>query len=146
MATPSLSKNIATTRVETGLAPNLASRDQKPNEMVCPTWTGRDLLGREVCPYSFNNTTAGCSCADERIVIENDLRPKYFQYITLSSGGLNADKCKGHKSFENGNFNSGNKFQVCPKSHNGMAIADSLSRDQSRLSIAAENSMQHCRM
>lgn len=142
MATPSLSKNIVSTRVETGLAPNLASRDQKPNEMVCPTWTGRDLLGREVCPYSFNNTTAGCSNADERIVVENELRPKYFEYITLNSGGLNADKCKGHKSFENGHFNIGNKYQVCPKSHNGMAIVDSFSREQSREIMAAEKSFR----
>jgi hypothetical protein len=31
---------------------------------------------------------AGCNLPSDRVVIENDLRPKYYNYVNLSSYGL----------------------------------------------------------
>jgi len=70
--------------------------------MVCPPWNGVDTAGRRVCPDSFVTKTAGCNSADDRVVVENDLRPQYIEYVNLDAQGIRGDfynydfdKCDG---------------------------------------------------
>lgn len=56
--------------------------------MVCPPWTGFDLVGRPVCADSFMNKTAGCNSARDRVDVENSLRPQYIEYVNLDAAGI----------------------------------------------------------
>jgi len=87
----SLSKNIRTSKVNTGWASRLESdRFENENLMVCPVWNGVDAAGRPVCPDSYNTKTAGCNSAMDRVVVESHLRPKYFEYVNLNAAGIDA--------------------------------------------------------
>ena len=59
--------------------------------MVCPPWNGQDLTGRRVCVDSFVTKTAGCNSAEDRVVVENHLRPQYIEYVNLSADGIRGD-------------------------------------------------------
>lgn len=65
-----------------------SDRFLNPNNMVCPIWNGLDTAGREVCPDSFVTKRAGCNSADDRVVVENALRPQYMEYINLNANGI----------------------------------------------------------
>lgn len=85
----SLESAIRTCKVLTDYADKVQSdRFLNPNNMVCPIWNGVDTAGRQVCPDSFNTKRAGCNSAEDRVVVENNQRPSYYEYITLSAGGL----------------------------------------------------------
>ena len=56
--------------------------------MVCPIWNGLDTSGRTVCPDSFWTKNAGCNSAEDRVVVENNQRPQYMEYINLSANGI----------------------------------------------------------
>lgn len=56
--------------------------------MVCPIWNGMDTTGRKVCPDSFMTKRAGCNSAEDRVVVENNQRPQYMEYINLSANGI----------------------------------------------------------
>ena len=56
--------------------------------MVCPIWNGVDTSGRTVCPDSFWTKNAGCNSAEDRVVVENNQRPQYMEYINLSANGI----------------------------------------------------------
>jgi hypothetical protein len=59
------------------------------NEMLCPVWNGSDSAGRRgICANSFKTLSAGCDSPLRRTLIENALRPKYFEFITLNARGL----------------------------------------------------------
>ena len=60
-----------------------SDRFLNPKMVVCPTWTGRDLSGRQVTADSFMTKTAGCASAEDRVMVENSLRPQYSEYINL---------------------------------------------------------------
>lgn len=62
-----------------------------PNNMVCPVWNGMDSAGRKVCPDSYVTKTAGCNSAEDRVLVENDQRPQYMEYINLSANGFSSD-------------------------------------------------------
>ena len=47
-----------------------------------------DLAGRPVCADSFYTKRSGCNSAMDRVVVENNLRPQYFDYINLSDEGI----------------------------------------------------------
>jgi len=64
---------------------------QNPYAMSCKLWTGTDLAGREVCENSFNTKDAGCNSAEDRIFVENGLRPQYTNFVTLSAPGISGD-------------------------------------------------------
>ena len=88
----SLEKSVRTCKVDTAWANKIQSdRFFNPNLMVCPVWNGMDSAGREVCPDSFWTKNAGCNSAQDRVVVENNQRPSYFEYINLAEPGLAGD-------------------------------------------------------
>lgn len=88
----SLTKSITTCKVDTSQTNRIQSdRFLNPENMVCVPWNGSDLTGREICENSWNTKSAGCNSSRDRVDIENDLRPKYFEYVTYSAAGLNGD-------------------------------------------------------
>jgi len=89
MSNLSLQASIRTCKVDPGWANKIESdRFFNPNLMMCPVWNGRDLTGRKVCPDSFYTKREGCNSAEDRITVENSLRPQYMEYITLDAAGI----------------------------------------------------------
>jgi hypothetical protein len=85
----SLQKSTRTCKVDTASAARIESdRFLNPSMAVCPRWNGRDLAGRHVTADSFMTKTAGCASAEDRVIVENALRPQYFEYINLDSEGI----------------------------------------------------------
>ena len=96
----SLQGSIRGCNVDAGWASRIQSdRFLNPNQMVCPVWTGFDTAGRAVdSEYGFYNKTGGCNSALDRVIVENDQRPKYMEYVTLDASGLRGDAhCHGDK-------------------------------------------------
>ena len=92
MSSLSLQASLKTCRFDTGSADKIQSdRFFNPKLMICPVWNGMDSTGRFVCPDSFVTKTAGCNSAEDRVMVENDLRPQYAEYINLSAQGYTAD-------------------------------------------------------
>jgi len=88
----SLESAIRTCKVDTAYANKVESdRFLNPQNMVCPIWNGVDSAGRRVCPDSYWTKTAGCNSAEDRVFVENNLRPQYMEYINLSANGIQAD-------------------------------------------------------
>ncbi len=86
---PDLRGSINTNKTNVGDAERIISdRIQNPDEMTCPLWSGQDLAGRQACAASFLSKTAGCNSAEDRIFVENGLRPQYINYVTLSASGI----------------------------------------------------------
>ena len=87
----SLLGSINVCKVNTGWADKLQSdRFENPNNMTCPLWSGQDTYGRFVSPDSFYTKTAGCASADDRVAVENFLRPQYMEYVALDAAGFQA--------------------------------------------------------
>jgi len=85
----SLESAIRTCKVQTSNANKIESdRFLNPENMVCPIWGGVDTQGREVCPDSYYTKRAGCNSAEDRVVVENNQRPQYMEYINLSANGI----------------------------------------------------------
>jgi hypothetical protein len=85
----SLESSIRTCKVDTAYANKVESdRFLNPSNMVCPIWNGLDTSGRTVCPDSFWTKNAGCNSAEDRVVVENNQRPQYMEYINLSANGI----------------------------------------------------------
>lgn len=89
----SLSKSVASCKVNTAWSNRIQSdRFLNPQQAVCIPFSGKDLTGRSVAPDSFYTKSAGCNSAQDRVVVENMLRPQYSDYITLNMGaGLAGD-------------------------------------------------------
>jgi hypothetical protein len=88
----SLEKSVRTCSVNTGEATRIQSdRFFNPNNMVCIPWNGINNKGQEVSPDSFYTKTAGCDSAEDRVLVENSQRPKYFNYVTLGAQGVQGD-------------------------------------------------------
>jgi hypothetical protein len=88
----SLEKSVRTCSVNVGEANRIQSdRFFNPNTMVCVPWNGLNNKGQEVCPDSFWTKTPGCNSAEDRVVVENALRPKYIDYVTLGAQGIQGD-------------------------------------------------------
>lgn len=86
----SLQGSVRTCKVDQGWANKVQSdRFENPNLLVCPIWDGMDQYGRYVNPDSFYTKAPGCSSAEDRVYVENDQRPKYFEYVTLDAAGIN---------------------------------------------------------
>ena len=91
MSTFSLLSAINVCKVNTGYADKIQSdRYEDPKNMLCPLWNGQDSVGRVVCPDSYYTKAPGCASANDRVSVENDLRPRYFEYVGLDAYGLNA--------------------------------------------------------
>lgn len=88
----SLESAIKTCKVDTSYSNRVQSdRFLNPANMVCPVWNGVDTAGRRVSPDSFTTKTAGCNSAEDRVVVENNQRPQYMEYINLSANGIEGD-------------------------------------------------------
>lgn len=85
----SLESAIRTCKVDTAYANKVESdRFLNPSNMICPIWNGLDTANRRVCADSFNTKSAGCNSAEDRVMVENNLRPQYMEYINLSANGI----------------------------------------------------------
>lgn len=85
----SLESAIRTCKVETGYADKIESdRFLNHNLNVCPIWNGVDSTGRQVCKDSFYTKRAGCNSALDRVDVENNHRPRYTEYVSLSTNGI----------------------------------------------------------
>lgn len=88
----SLEGSIRTCKVDSGWANKVQSdRFQNPGLMVCPPWNGVDTYGRYSSPDGYFTKTAGCNSSDDRVVVENALRPQYMEYVNLDAGGIQGD-------------------------------------------------------
>jgi len=88
----SINKSVRTCKVDTGYANRLQSdRFFNPNQQVCPVWNGTDTVGRPVCADSFYTKSAGCNSAEDRVLVENYLRPNYAEYITQNAEGITGE-------------------------------------------------------
>lgn len=84
----SLENSIKTCKVDDAWASRVQSdRFLNPNNAVCPVWNGLDSAGRPVCVDSYATKSGGCNNANDRVVVENHLRPNYIEYVNLSSRG-----------------------------------------------------------
>jgi hypothetical protein len=103
MSSISLLGSIQTCKVDAGWANKIQSaRFEDPSLMICPPPTGYDIQGRKVCKYSFNDNIPGCKPPSERVDIENDLRPKYMEYVTLNAQGFDSSSMyKNNMDFAN---------------------------------------------
>lgn len=89
MANISLEGSIRTCKVDTAFANKIQSdRFMNPNNMLCPVWNGVDTTGRSVCVDSYRTKQGGCNSAMDRLLVENELRPQYMEYITLDASGI----------------------------------------------------------
>lgn len=92
MANLSITSSITVPKVNVAAAAQLFSdRRLNPDEMTCPLWSGTDLTGRPVCVDSFNTKMEGCNTAEDRIFVENTLRPQYTNFVTINAAGIAGD-------------------------------------------------------
>lgn len=109
----SLQGSVKTCSVNDGLAANLQSqRILNSTNMVCPLFKGTDDVGRPVCPDSYNLSAAGCQNPLNRVSVENFQRPKYFNYVTLDSAGVNSGGLYADRKYNSDFINAKNKEQL----------------------------------
>ena len=117
MSSLSLEAAIRTCKVDTSWANRVESdRFFNPNHMVCPVWNGMDSAGRNVCPDSYVTKTAGCNSAEDRVMVENNQRPQYMEYVNLSAQGFQSDLYEDNMPWSNVGASKKNMSQVrsCP--------------------------------
>lgn len=68
-----------------------SDRFENPDSMICPVWSGRDLLGRPVSEDSFYTKLEGCNTPLDRVAVENALRPQYMEQVTTDAYGFRAN-------------------------------------------------------
>lgn len=89
MSSVSLSSNISTNKVDVGGAERYRTiRIQDPSWQMCPVWNGQDLAGRQSGEYGFYTKVEGCNSAEDRIAVENTLRPQYTNFVTYNAEGI----------------------------------------------------------
>ena len=82
-----LESALRTCKVDTAYQQRIQSdRFLNPKNLVCPVWNGLDTAGRVACADSFYTKREGCNSAQDRVGVENILRPQYMQYISDSLG------------------------------------------------------------
>ena len=92
MSALSLDASLRTCKVETGEAQRILSdRFLNPHNMVCIPWNGYNNKGQKVCADSWYTKTGGCNSAEDRVSVENHLRPDYSSYINLNTAGIQGD-------------------------------------------------------
>lgn len=95
----SLLGSINVCKVNTGYANKIQSdRFENPDAMTCPLWNGQDSFGRFVHPDSFYTKNGGCNSADDRVAVENFLRPQYMEYVALDAAGFRSPNMFGNPS------------------------------------------------
>lgn len=92
MSNLSLDASIRTCKVETGEVQRIQSdRFLNPNNMVCIPWNGQNNKGQTICHDSWYTKTPGCNSAEDRVNVENFLRPQYSDYINWNMAGVQGD-------------------------------------------------------
>ena len=90
----SLEGSIRSCKVDSGWASRLESdRFLNPSNMICPVWNQHDSAGRPSCGDTYYTKAPGCNSSADRVNVENSLRPKYFEYVTLDAQGLQGSEC-----------------------------------------------------
>lgn len=111
----SLESALRTCKVQTSNANKIESdRFLNPENMVCPVWNGLDTSGREVCPDSYFTKRAGCNSAEDRVIVENNQRPQYMEYINLSANGIDGSIYDNSMIYTN----SGLRTKAVQNAHN----------------------------
>jgi hypothetical protein len=88
----SLQGSLKTCKIDTSWAERLRSdRFENPDNMMCPVWSGRDLVGRPVSEDSFYTKLEGCNTPLDRVAVENTLRPQYMESITTDAYGFRSN-------------------------------------------------------
>ena len=113
MSFTSISASIREPKVSAGMAANIESdRYLNSNNTLCVPWAGYDDAGREVMANSFYTKAPGCNSADDRVSVENYLRPNYSAYVNLNTEGIESGGTYGetetplaNKSQVAGSFN-----------------------------------------
>jgi hypothetical protein len=109
----SLQKSVASCSVSTGYADKLWSdRQLNPNSLLCPVWSGLDTYGRVASFDSFNTKTAGCASAEDRVAVENFLRPSYAEYTALDASGYLNPAALGEPVSVKESFQKGTSLHV----------------------------------
>lgn len=102
----SLLGSINVCKVNTGYADKIQSdRFENPSAMLCPLWNGQDSYGRFVHPDSYYTKNGGCNSAQDRVGVENFLRPQYMEYVALDAAGF-----RSPDMFGNPNDNSTSRY------------------------------------
>lgn len=85
----SLESSIRTCKVDTGYANRVQSdRFLNPNNNICLQANMFDSAGRPSCYNSLYTKAPGCNSAEDRIAVENMLRPRYSEYVSRGMDGL----------------------------------------------------------
>lgn len=109
----SLQKSVSSCSVNTAYADKLWSdRQLNPNNLLCPVWSGLDTYGRVASFDSFNTKSAGCSSAEDRVAVENFLRPSYAEYTALDVSGYLNPSALGEPVSSNESFQKGTSLHV----------------------------------
>lgn len=87
MSELSIYNNIKTTQVDVGNANKFQSaRFLNTQYNICPTFGGKDGIGRSVGPDSYLTKKAGCNPSLDRMIVENDQRPGYIVNLNIQRG------------------------------------------------------------
>lgn len=126
----SLLGSINVCKVNTGWADKIQSdRFENPSNLLCPLWNGQDNFGRFVHPDSFVTKNAGCNSADDRVAVENFLRPQYMEYVALDAAGFQAPL------YGNGNGNSQVRENFTNLTNNNFTADAMLTRQNDRFDV-----------
>ena len=107
----SLTSAVQTCSVNVGYANKIQSdRFENYNSLLCPVWNGLDQYGRAVCVDSYVTKTAGCESAEDRVVVENYLRPQYTEFIPLDAMGYLNPSALGSPVSSKENFQKRNEL------------------------------------
>lgn len=118
----SLQGSVRTCKVDQAWANKVQSdRFENPNLLLCPIWDGQDMYGRYVNPDSFYTKAPGCASAEDRVFVENDQRPKYFEYVSLDAAGLNNEIKESRLNYHKFESALGNQVSKAAPSGNGHA-------------------------
>lgn len=94
----SIDSAIRTVKVGGNLGNVLMSeRYINPEAMICPVWSGKDVMGRSVLASTFKTKSAGCNSASDIIRIENNIRPTHSEKPSLNIHALKGDNVYTNK-------------------------------------------------
>lgn len=65
-----------------------SDRFLNPFLVIAPPFNGHDEYGRLSHPDSIYHKTAGGSSGEDRVVVENFLRPSYFEFVSLDASAI----------------------------------------------------------
>jgi hypothetical protein len=110
MSSLSLTSSIRSFTVPTGVAPQLISdRFLNSDNTVCIPWNGQNNKGQFVHHDSVYTKTAGCNKSNERVDVENELRPSYSAFINLNTDAIKYGGNNTRYPHHEGGFNLGNQ-------------------------------------